>query len=147
MIFGVCRFLVDGVEAGLRIHIDYTTATRIAQPLLIVKLLIGLVLRLRIAGLMAKGSLGSGISAVYTDKVAAGDRIRFTPVIRINPRYKSDKGLHAHEQAHVAQWVAVAILTGVPVLLPDQLVYSSVHSLLLLTTRCIIFIPAYRRKS
>lgn len=54
---------------------------------------------------------------IYTNKVAAGDRIRFTPVIRINPRYKSDRGLHAHEQTHVLQWLVVGLIAAIPVFL------------------------------
>jgi DNA-directed RNA polymerase subunit K/omega len=38
----------------------------------------------------------------YTDKVAAGDS--FLAVIRINPKYKDNAGLHAHEYQHIKQW-------------------------------------------
>jgi hypothetical protein len=38
----------------------------------------------------------------YTDKVAVGDS--FLAVIRINPKYKDNAGLHAHEYQHIKQW-------------------------------------------
>jgi hypothetical protein len=38
----------------------------------------------------------------YTDKVKQGDARLF--YVRINPKFKDDKGLHAHEYEHVKQW-------------------------------------------
>ena len=38
----------------------------------------------------------------YTDDVVGGDAKLFR--IRINPKYKDDKGLLAHEEEHVRQW-------------------------------------------
>jgi hypothetical protein len=52
----------------------------------------------------------------YTKSVTNADRVRFTPVIRINPKYKGDKGLLAHEQVHVLQWLAVGFSVGLPLL-------------------------------
>lgn len=40
----------------------------------------------------------------YTDKVQAGNARLF--YVRINPRFKDDKGMHAHEYEHVKQWYA-----------------------------------------
>lgn len=95
---------------------------------------------------MANFALGSGMITVYTDKVAAGDRIRFTPVIRINPRYKNDVGLHVHEKTHVAQWVAVAILTGVPVLIMTNW-FIALCIAIVAHDALYHFIPAYRLKA
>ena len=52
----------------------------------------------------------------YTKSVTNADRVRFTPVIRINPKYKGDKGLLAHERVHVLQWLAVGFTAGIPLL-------------------------------
>ena len=41
-------------------------------------------------------------SLTYTTKVKAGSA--YTCFVRINPKYKNDKGLHAHEFEHVRQW-------------------------------------------
>lgn len=38
----------------------------------------------------------------YTDKVAGGNAKGF--YVRINPKFKDDKGIHAHEYEHVKQW-------------------------------------------
>ena len=40
----------------------------------------------------------------YTDKVAGGNAKGF--YVRINPKFKDDKGMHAHEYEHVKQWYA-----------------------------------------
>ena len=40
----------------------------------------------------------------YTNKVPAGNAKLF--YVRINPRFKNDAGMHAHEYEHVKQWYA-----------------------------------------
>ena len=54
---------------------------------------------------------------IYTKSVTNADRVRFTPVIRINPHYRGDKGLLRHEQMHVLQWFVVGFTLGIPLLL------------------------------
>lgn len=54
-------------------------------------------------------------SITYTTKVKAGSAYMF--MVRINPKYKNDFGLHAHEFEHVRQWyksmfVAAPLLIG-----------------------------------
>ena len=54
-------------------------------------------------------------SLTYTTKVKAGSA--YTCFVRINPKYKNDFGLHAHEFEHVRQWykslfVAMPLLIG-----------------------------------
>jgi hypothetical protein len=42
---------------------------------------------------------------IYTYKLPANVGGRATgPVVRIKPQYRDDKGIHAHELVHVAQW-------------------------------------------
>lgn len=43
----------------------------------------------------------------YTDNLPANVGGRATgPIVRIKPQYRDDKGIHAHEMVHVAQWYA-----------------------------------------
>lgn len=52
----------------------------------------------------------------YTDKVVGGDAKYFR--IRINPKYKDDAGLMAHEYEHIVQWYkSVAVLSALVVLI------------------------------
>lgn len=54
---------------------------------------------------------------IYTDKVEGGQRVKMLPLIKINPKYKDNKGLHDHEYEHVKQYlVGLAIgLTTFPI--------------------------------
>jgi hypothetical protein len=45
----------------------------------------------------------------YTDKVKGGHKMKMLPFIEINPKYKNDKGLHAHEYEHVKQYFMLGI--------------------------------------
>lgn len=83
---------------------------------------------------------------LYTDKVHHGDRIRLTPIIRINPRYKSDKGLHVHERTHVLQWLIIGVLTALPVLLLTNW-FIALCVAIVAHDALYHFIPAYRLKS
>ncbi len=44
----------------------------------------------------------------YTMGVRGGDAKLF--YVRINPKYKDDKGLHAHEYEHVKQWYKMTLI-------------------------------------
>lgn len=47
-------------------------------------------------------------SIKYTTAVKAGDTNMF--FARINPKYKEDTGLHAHEYAHIKQWYVIMLI-------------------------------------
>jgi hypothetical protein len=47
----------------------------------------------------------------YTDGVEGGKQFAF--VIRINPKYKDDKGLFAHEYEHLKQWYIFLIISSI----------------------------------
>ena len=62
----------------------------------------------------------------YTHKVKGGSAKMF--FVKINPKYKDDEGLHAHEYEHVVQWyklsfMCIVILLGLAVIHSDQLFY------------------------
>lgn len=53
---------------------------------------------------LPNGSLGAAIIR-YTDNIPESfGGMAYGPVIFIRPKYRDDKGLHAHEQEHVKQW-------------------------------------------
>lgn len=64
----------------------------------------------------------------YTDSVKAGDARAF--YVRINPKYKNDEGLHAHEYEHVKQWY-LSVLIAIPVWCVIFMFDNSIGSFLL----------------
>ena len=51
----------------------------------------------------------------YTDSVPVGQQKAF--IVSINPEYKDDKGLHAHEYEHIKQWYITLLLSALVVYL------------------------------
>jgi hypothetical protein len=50
---------------------------------------------------------------IYTDSLDEGIGGQANgPVVRIRPKYRDDKGLHAHELEHVKQWWIATILSA-----------------------------------
>jgi hypothetical protein len=50
----------------------------------------------------------------YTDNLPEGvGGTAQGPIIRIRPKYKDDKGIHAHELEHVKQWWIATIVSAV----------------------------------
>lgn len=47
----------------------------------------------------------------YSDKAKGAYKLKMTPFIIINPKFKEDKDLINHEREHVFQWVLCAALT------------------------------------
>jgi hypothetical protein len=53
----------------------------------------------------------------YTDNLPEGfGGTANGPYVRIRPKYKDDKGLHAHEMEHVKQWWVATILSAIVLL-------------------------------
>jgi hypothetical protein len=72
---------------------------------------------------------------IYTDKVKGGIKVKMLPLIMINPKYKGDKGLVAHEMEHVKQYLywfipLFAITLGLSNWLAALLVSCMAHDLL-----------------
>jgi hypothetical protein len=84
----------------------------------------------------------------YTDNLPEGvGGTAQGPIIRIRPKYKDDKGIHAHELEHVKQWWIATIVSAVLLAaglwhFQQPLLYAfwsiAVHSMLYK------LIPAYR---
>ena len=58
----------------------------------------------------------------YTHSVKAGDAHLWN--IRINPKYKDDAGLYAHEYEHIKQWYKSVLLLGI-ILLGLAVIFSA----------------------
>ena len=71
----------------------------------------------------------------YTDKVLGGDSLFFR--VRINPKYKEDKGLHAHEFEHVRHWYIVTIMALITSVI---VTYMTTPSLLLAPMAWVFFV-------
>lgn len=41
---------------------------------------------------------------IYTDRFVRHGGVAYGPIVLVRPRYRHDKGLHAHERTHVRQW-------------------------------------------
>lgn len=66
----------------------------------------------------------------YTDKVEGASQKLF--VIRINPKYKGDEGLYAHEYEHLKQWYMVTLVSLAFLLCLVYFVSSSFYSLIII---------------
>lgn len=54
---------------------------------------------------------------IYTEKVDQAYKIKFLPIIKMNKKFKNDKGLHDHEYEHVIQYCIMFALFSVPLFL------------------------------
>ncbi|QCQ59209.1 hypothetical protein HOV44_gp131 [Rheinheimera phage Barba5S] len=51
---------------------------------------------------------------LYTNKIQHAYKMKMLPIIKMNPKFKNDKGLHKHEYQHVIQYLVFGLLVGVP---------------------------------
>lgn len=49
---------------------------------------------------------------IYTDKVDKAYKMSMLPLVKMNPTYKQDKGLHVHEYEHIKQYFMLFFVVG-----------------------------------